>query len=174
MSKRLDGRIAVVTGASRGIGAAVAEAYGREGAHVVAIARTSPALEQLDDAITAAGGSATLVPMDLRDFDAVDRMAAGIFERWGRLDILVGNAAVLGDLSPVPHLAPEHWQRIFDVNVTANYRLIRALDPLLRQSAAGRAIFLTSGITRNIQPFWGAYGAIRSVVGALVVWLNER
>ena len=100
MSKRLLGRIALITGASRGIGAAVAEAYGREGAHVVAVARSNPALEELDDRIQAAGGSATLVPMDLRDFNAIDQMAAGLFERWGRLDILVGNAAILGRNSP--------------------------------------------------------------------------
>ncbi len=169
MTKRLDGRIALVTGASRGIGAAIAQAYAKEGAHVIAVARTIDALEELDDLIQAEGGSATLLPLDLTDFDAIDQVGSQIFERWKCLDILVGNAAILGDLSPLGHVPPEIWQRIFDVNVTANYRLIRAMDPLLRQSDAGRGIFLTSGITRNLQPYWGAYSASKAALEAMVV-----
>jgi NAD(P)-dependent dehydrogenase (short-subunit alcohol dehydrogenase family) len=169
MTKRLDGRIALVTGASRGIGAAVALAYAKEGAHVIAIARTSQALEELDDQITAVGGSATLVPLDLLEHDAIDQVGGQIFQRWGKLDILVGNAAILGDLAPLGHFEPKMFQRIFNLNVTANFRLIRAMDPLLRQSDAGRGIFPTSGITRNLQPFWGVYSASKAALEAMVV-----
>ena len=162
MAGRLQDRIALVTGASRGIGAAIARAYAREGAHIIAVARTVGGLEELDDAITAAGGNATLVPLDLTEFDAVDQLGANIFERWGRLDILVGNAAILGQLSPVGHIEPQTWQRAFDLNVTANWRLLRSLDPLLRQSDAGRAVFVTSGATRSLPAYWAAYSASKA------------
>ena len=169
MAGRLQDRIALVTGASRGIGAAIARAYAREGAHIIAVARTVGGLEELDDAITAAGGNATLVPLDLTEFDAVDQLGANIFERWGRLDILVGNAAILGQLSPVGHIEPQTWQRAFDLNVTANWRLLRSLDPLLRQSDAGRAVFVTSGATRSLPAYWAAYSASKAALEALVL-----
>jgi NAD(P)-dependent dehydrogenase (short-subunit alcohol dehydrogenase family) len=165
---RLTGRIALVTGASRGIGAAVARRFAAEGAHVVAVARTIGGLEELDDAIKASGGTATLVPLDLTDFDAIDRMGQALYERFGRLDVLVGNAALLGTLSPVGHIEPKVFERVLAVNVTANWRLIRSFDPLLRQSAAGRAIFVTSGVTRRTIPYWGAYAATKAAMETLV------
>ncbi|HJQ58705.1 MAG TPA: SDR family NAD(P)-dependent oxidoreductase [Vineibacter sp.] len=167
-SGRLAGRIALVTGASRGIGAAVARHFAAEGAHVVAVARTVGGLEELDDAIKAAGGSATLVPLDLTEFDAIDRMAQALAERFGRIDVLVGNAAILDSLSPVGHTPPKLFDRILALNVTANWRLIRACDPLLRRSDAGRAIFVTSGITRHVAPYWGAYAASKAALESLV------
>ena len=143
----LEGRVALVTGASRGIGRAVALRLAREGAHLIITARTQGALEELDDEIRESGASATLVPADLTDFDAIDRMGAAVFERYKRLDVLIGNAAMLGTLSPMGHIDPKTWDQVMAVNLTANWRLIRSLDPLLRQSAAGRAIFVTSGVT---------------------------
>ncbi len=165
---RLSGRIALVTGASRGIGAAVARRFAAEGAHVVAVARTIGGLEELDDAIKVLGGTATLVPLDLTDFDAIDRMGHALYERFGHLDVLVGNAALLGTLSPVGHIEPKVFERVLAVNVTANWRLIRSFDPLLRQSTAGRAIFVTSGVTRRTIPYWGAYAATKAAMETLV------
>ena len=152
MTQRLANRIAVVTGASRGIGRSLALHLAREGAHVIAMARTTGGLEELDDAIKAEGGSATLVPADMRDFDAIDRLGAAIFERWKKLDILVGNAGVLGKLTPLTHLDQKVWDEVMAVNVTANYRLLRSLDPLLRQSDAGRAVFVSSSLARKCKP----------------------
>jgi len=170
MAGRLDGRIAVVTGASRGIGRAVAKTYAAEGAHIVAMARekSEGALTELDDEIREMGSEATLVPLDLTDYAGLDRLGAALYERWGRLDILVGNAGTLGPLSPLPHIAPEEWERAFDVNVTANWRLIRSLDPLLRQSEAGRAIFVTSGATQKAKPYWGLYAATKAALEKMV------
>lgn len=166
---RLAGRIALVTGASRGIGAAVAKRFAAEGAHVVLVARTVGGLEEVDDAIQAAGGAkATLVPLDLTDFDKIDLLGASIFERFGRLDILVGNAAMLGALSPISHFDPRTWDRVMALNVTANYRLIRSLDRLLRGSDAGRAIFVTSGAARTAIPYWGAYAASKAALEMMV------
>ena len=145
MSRSLENRIALVTGASRGIGRAVAVELARQGAHVIALARTQGGLESLDDEIKALGGSAPLVPCDITDFDALDRLGAAIFERWKKLDIFVGNAAMLGVISPLPHIDPKEWDKVFAVNVTANYRLIRSLDMLLRASDAGRVVRMTSG-----------------------------
>ncbi|RVU15985.1 SDR family NAD(P)-dependent oxidoreductase [Methylobacterium oryzihabitans] len=164
----LAGRIAVVTGASRGIGRAAALALAAAGAHVVALARTQGALEELDDEIRGAGGSATLVPLDLRDFDAIDRLGAALHERWGRLDVLVGNAGVLGALMPLAHVDPKTWASALDVNVTANWRLIRSLDPLLRRSDAGRAIFVTSGAASACKAYWGPYAVTKAALEALV------
>lgn len=164
----LNGRVAVVTGASRGIGRAIAAGLGAAGAHVIAVARTVGGLEELDDEIKAAGGSATLVPFDLTDFAAIDRLGAAIHERWGHLDILVGNAGILGAVTPLAHLEPKVWEMVMAVNVTANWRLIRSLDPLLRASDAGRALFVTSGITRICLPFWGAYSASKAAIEAMV------
>jgi NAD(P)-dependent dehydrogenase (short-subunit alcohol dehydrogenase family) len=169
MTGTLSGRVAVVTGASRGIGRAAALALSAEGAHVVAIARTVGGLEELDDAIKAKGGDgATLVPLDVTDFAGVDRLGAAIYERWGKLDMLLGNAGMLGVVTPLSHLDPEVFDKVMAVNVTANWRLIRLLDPLLRQSDAGRALFVTSGAVRRCRPYWGIYSASKAALEALV------
>ncbi|MFL5182732.1 MAG: SDR family NAD(P)-dependent oxidoreductase [Microvirga sp.] len=168
MEKPLNGRIAVVTGASRGIGRAAALALSQAGAHVVALARTQGALEDLDDAIRAGGGAATLVPLDLRDFDALDRLGAAIHERWGKLDILLGNAGILGELAPLTHIDPPVWDAVMAINVTANWRLIRSLDPLLRTSDAGRAVFLSSGAAHKCTAYWGPYAISKAALEALV------
>jgi NAD(P)-dependent dehydrogenase (short-subunit alcohol dehydrogenase family) len=166
---RLAGRIALVTGASRGIGAAVARRFAAEGARLVLVARTVGGLEELDDAIRKAGGErATLVPLDLRELDAIDRLGASLYERHGRLDVLVGNAGVLGTLSPVGHIEPATWDEVIDLNLTANWRLIRSLDPLLRQSEAGRAIFVTSGAAARARAYWGAYAVSKAALEMLV------
>jgi NAD(P)-dependent dehydrogenase (short-subunit alcohol dehydrogenase family) len=162
--KPLKGRVALITGASRGIGHATALAFAKAGAHVIALARTVGGLEALDDAITKEGGSATLVPLDLKDFDALDRLGHAIHERWGRLDILLGNGAILGPISPLNHIEPKVFDEVFAVNVTANYRLIRAMDPLLRLSDAGRALFLTSSAGSNAYAYWGLYGASKAAL----------
>lgn len=167
MSKRLSGRVALITGASRGIGAAVAKRFAAEGAQVILTARTQGALEEVDDAIRAQGGAAVIQPLDLRDYDKIDQMGGAIFERFGRLDVLVGNAAVLGGLSPVGHYKPKTWDEVMAVNVTANYRLIRSFDPLLRESDAGRAIFVTSGVAAGF-PYWGAFAASKAALEAMV------
>ena len=165
---RLSGRIALVTGASRGLGAAAALAFAREGAHVVAVARTVGGLEALDDRIQAAGGSATLVPLDVTDGPGIDRLGGALHERFGKLDILLGNAGLLGTLSPIGHIDPAIFERVMAVNVTANWRLIRSLDPLLRASDAGRAIFVTSGISRRVVPYWSAYAASKAALDMMV------
>jgi NAD(P)-dependent dehydrogenase (short-subunit alcohol dehydrogenase family) len=165
----LSGRIALVTGASRGIGRAAALALAAEGAHVVLVARTVGGLEEVDDAIKAKGGSATLVPLDLKDFAAIDRLGASIFERWERLEALLGNAGQLGALTPLSHLDPKVFQELLDVNVTANWRLIRSLDPLLRASDAGRALFVTSGAAGKHTPFWGGYGMAKAALESLAL-----
>ena len=172
---RLGGRIALITGASRGIGAAVARRFAAEGAHVILTARTVGGLEEVDDAIRADGGApATLVPLDLRDSAEIDKLAPAIAGRFGRLDILVGNAGVLGTLGPASHLAPAIWDEAVAVNLTANWRLIRALESLLRASDAGRAIFVSSGIVRNNRAYWGAYAATKAGLEALVrSWAAE-
>jgi NAD(P)-dependent dehydrogenase (short-subunit alcohol dehydrogenase family) len=161
-------KIALITGASRGIGAAVAERFAREGAHVVLAARTVGGLEEVDDKVRAAGGSATLVPVDLRDFVKIDELAEALFDRWGRLDILVGNAAEFGVFSPLGHIDPATWSEVIDLNLTANWRLIRAMDPLLRAAPAGRAIFVTSGVARAVHPYWGPYAISKAGLEMLV------
>jgi len=168
-ARRLDGRVALITGASRGIGAAVARRFAAEGATLVLVARTEGGLEETDDAVRARGGKATLVPLDLCDFDAIDRLGAAIHERFGRLDVLVGNAATLGGLRPLGHYTPDLWERTLALNVTANWRLIRAMDALLRACDAGRAIFVTSGITRAPTAYWGAYAASKAALEAMVL-----
>lgn len=168
MSTSLQGRIAVVTGASRGIGRAAALALIKAGAHVVLLARTQGALEELDDEIRAVGGSATLVPVDLRDYDALDRLGAALHQRWGRLDIVLGNAGLLGDVTPLGHVEPRVWDDVMAVNVTANWRLIRSLDPLLRASDAGRAIFVSSGAAHKCTAYWGPYSVSKAALEALV------
>jgi NAD(P)-dependent dehydrogenase (short-subunit alcohol dehydrogenase family) len=164
MTKPLADRIALVTGASRGIGHATALALAKAGAHVVAIARTVGGLEELDDAVKQAGGSATLVPLDLKDYDAIDRLGASLDERYGRLDVLVANAGLLGALSPMSHVEPNVFDDVMAVNVTANYRLIRSLDPLLQKSDSGRAVFLTSGAAWVPMAYWGPYSVSKAAV----------
>jgi NAD(P)-dependent dehydrogenase (short-subunit alcohol dehydrogenase family) len=164
----LTGKIVLVTGASRGIGYQAALAAARRGAHIVAVARTVGGLEDLDDEITAAGSEATLVPLDLRDGDGIDRLGQAIFKRWGRLDGLIGNAGVLGTITPLSHLDVKDFDQAFAVNVTANYRLIRSLDPLLRQSDAGRAVFVSSSSSHSARPFWGLYAATKAALETMV------
>jgi NAD(P)-dependent dehydrogenase (short-subunit alcohol dehydrogenase family) len=164
----LEGRIVVVTGASRGIGYHAAKGFAAAGAHVIAVARTVGGLEELDDEIKADGGSTTLVPLDLKDYDGIDRLGAAIHERWKKLDVLFANAGLLGQLSPLHHVPPKVFEDVMAVNVTANWRLIRSLDPLLRASDAGRALFMTSGITRSCRPFWGPYSASKAALDAMV------
>ena len=168
MSPPLADRIALVTGASRGIGYAAALALAKAGAHIVALARTVGGLEELDDAVKAAGGSATLVPLDLKDYAGIDRLGGAIYERWGKLDMMVGNAGVLGPISPLGHIDEKPFDEVFAVNVTANWRLIRSFDPLLRASDAGRAVFVSSGAARKGAAYWGLYGASKAALEALV------
>ncbi len=164
---QLDGRRIAVSGASRGIGYHAAVALAAAGAHVIAIARTVGGLEELDDAIGEAGGLATLVPMDVTDFDAIDRLGAQIAERWGALDGFFGNAGVLGGLSPLGHVEPATFDKVMAVNATANWRFIRSFDPLLRKSSAGRVLLVTSGAAHMCLPFWGAYAVSKAAVEAL-------
>lgn len=174
MSKLLEGRVALVTGASRGIGRAAAIALAQAGAHVILVARTVGGLEEADDEIKAQGGSATLVPLNIRDFPALDRLGASIFERWKRLDAFLGNAGQLGALTPLAHLEPKVFQELVEVNVTANWRLIRSLDPLLKLSDAGRALFISSGAARKHTPYWGGYGMAKAALESLALtWAAE-
>ena len=174
MAGRLENRLALITGASRGIGAAVAKRFAAEGAHVVLVARSQGGLEEIDDAIRTAGGTATLVPLDLQDFDGIDRLAGVLAERHGKLDILVGNAAILGALSPMSHYEPKTWQQVIDINLNANWRLIRDFDALLRASDAGRAMFVTSGVARDVRAYWGPYAASKAGLENMVLgWAAE-
>jgi NAD(P)-dependent dehydrogenase (short-subunit alcohol dehydrogenase family) len=164
---KLKGRIALITGASRGLGRAVALRFAREGAHVLLLSRNLSALGQVDDEIRGIGGNATLLPLDLADRPAIDALGPTLYERFGRLDVLVGNAAILGALSPLPHIPSAHWERVFAVNVTANWRLIRTLDPLLRRSDAGRVIFVTSSVAQSCRPYWAPYSVSKAALEAL-------
>ena len=166
---KLAGRIAVITGASRGIGAATAKIFTAEGAHVILVARTQGGLEEIDDEIRAAGGTATLVPMDLTDYDKIDEMGATIFERYGKLDILIANAGMLGTMGPINHIDPKIWEQTLAVNVTVNWRLIRSFDPLLRKSDAGRAIFLTSFAAQVHRAYWGIYATSKAALDMMVM-----
>jgi len=168
MSKPLADRIALVTGASRGIGAALALHLAEAGAHIVAVARTVGGLEELDDKIKAAGSSATLVPLDMKDLDGIARLAAALNERYGRLDVLIGNAGLLTTPSPVAHIEPKAWDDVMAINVTANWHLIRACDALLKASDAGRAVFLTSGLSWMARPYFAAYATSKAALDALV------
>lgn len=164
----LTGRIVLVTGASRGIGYQAALEAARRGAHIVAVARTVGGLEDLDDEVKAAGSETTLVPLDVRDGDGIDRLGKAIFDRWGKLDGLIGNAGVLGTITPLSHLDVKDFDQAFAVNVAANYRLIRSLDPLLRQSDAGRAVFVSSSSSHSARPFWGLYAATKAALETMV------
>jgi NAD(P)-dependent dehydrogenase (short-subunit alcohol dehydrogenase family) len=165
---KLSGRIALVTGASRGIGAEVAKTLAANGAHVILLARTQGALEEVDDQIRAAGGKATLIPMNLAKLDDVDKLGPSIYEKFGQLDILIGNAAMLGPLSPVHHISPKDWDKAFTVNVMANIRLVRTLDPMLRASEAGRVVFTTSGLGEKAMAYWGPYCATKAALNLFV------
>ncbi|HWL31433.1 MAG TPA: SDR family NAD(P)-dependent oxidoreductase [Xanthobacteraceae bacterium] len=174
MTKPLDNRIALVTGASRGIGYATALALAREGAHVVATARTTGGLEELDDAITAVGGTATLAPVDMRDYDGIGKLALALNERYGKLDILIGNAALVGSSSPLDHYDPKEWDDVLAINVTANWNLIRHMNALLRASDAGRAVFITSGAASNPRAYRGLYSTTKAALDALArTYANE-
>lgn len=163
----LTGRVALVTGASRGIGAAVAKAYARAGAHVILAARTVGALEEMDDQIRAAGGTATIMPLNLLDLDKIDAMGPAIADKFGRLDIFVGNAAMLGSLTPLGHIDAKEWQRVMDLNINANFRLLRTLDPLLRASDAGRVIMVSSSLAQDARAYWGAYATSKAALEAM-------
>lgn len=166
---RLDGRLALITGASRGFGAALAERFAEEGARLILVARTTGGLEEVDDRVRALGAEATLVPQDLTNGAAIDELGGVIAKRFGHLDILVGNAAELAPLSPLAHVDPKTFEQSLALLATTNYRLIRSLDPLLRASEAGRAIFITSDVTRAPRAFWGAYAAGKAALEALVM-----
>ena len=166
--QRLAGRLALITGATRGIGRAVALAYAREGAHVILVGRTVGALEEVDDEIREIGGAATLLTLDLKRQDKIDALGPTIYQRWQKLDILVGNAGILGPLSPLGHVPAETWDEVLQVNLTANWRLIRTLDPLLRASDAGRAIFVSSGVAARPCAYWGPYAVSKAALEALV------
>lgn len=168
MGTSLKDKIALVTGASRGIGEAVAIRLAEEGAHIIAIAKSTGALEELDDKIKAKGGRATLLPMNLNRLDDVDKLGPTIAERFGKLDILVGNAGMLGPLSPAPHIAPQDWEKVLKLNFMVNVHLVRTLDPLLRQSKAGRIVFTTSAIADDTPAYWGPYAASKAALNAFV------
>lgn len=171
---RLAGRLALITGATRGIGRAVALAYAREGAQLILVGRTVGALEEVDDEVRALGGSAALLTLDLKQHDKIDALGPTLYTRWQKLDIVVGNAGVLGPLSPLPHVTADAWNEVMEVNLTANWRLIRTLDPLLRRSEAGRAIFVSSGAAARRRAYWGPYSVSKAALEALVqTYANE-
>jgi NAD(P)-dependent dehydrogenase (short-subunit alcohol dehydrogenase family) len=167
-------RIALVTGASRGIGAATAIALGERGAHVVLVARTGGGLEETEEAIYRAGGTATIAPIDLTDGDSIGRLATAVGERWGRLDILLLNAAMLGTLAPVPSIDPKEFSRLLTLNIGANQALIAGFDPWLRQSDAPRLVALTSSVGQHPRAYWGAYGASKAALETLVLSYGEE
>jgi NAD(P)-dependent dehydrogenase (short-subunit alcohol dehydrogenase family) len=170
----LSSRTALVTGASRGIGYQLAKQLAAAGAHVIAAARTVGGLEELDDEIKAAGGQATLVPLDLTDMAGIDRLGGAIFDRWGKLDIMVANAGILGVVSPIGHIEAKTFEKVMTVNVTATWRLIRSMEPLLKKSDAGRAILLSSGVAHTARAFWSAYAASKSAVEVMArCWAEE-
>jgi NAD(P)-dependent dehydrogenase (short-subunit alcohol dehydrogenase family) len=170
----LTNRVALVTGASRGIGYHVAKQLAAAGAHVIAVARSVGGLEELDDEIKAAGGQATLVPLDIADMPAIDRLGGAINERWGKLDILVANAAILGVISPIGHVEAKTFEKVMTINVNSTWRLIRSVDPLLRNSDAGRAIILSSSAAHSGRAFWAPYAASKAAVEALArSWADE-
>ncbi len=168
-TKRLEGRVALITGASHGIGRAVAKRFAAEGATVIALGRNVGALEELDDEIRADGGKLVLLPMDLTMYEKIDAMGASIYERFGRLDIVVGNAGLLGELAPVGHIDTQVFENTYATNVTANFRLIRSVDKLLRLSDAGRAIFVTSNASSKGRAFWGLYASTKAALESLVL-----
>ncbi len=167
-NKQLKDKIVLISGASRGIGRAAAIEAAKRGAHIIACARTKGALEELDDEINQLGASASLVVFDLSDFDAIDNLGAQIFERFGRLDALIGNAGMLGVLSPIPHISPKEFEKVIAVNLIANYRLIRSMDLLLRKSDGARVVFVSSHAAKSAKPYWGLYASSKAGLDALV------
>ena len=167
--KSLDGRVIVVTGASRGIGYFAALEMARLGAHVIAVARTVGGLEELDDAAKAHGAEMTLVPMNINDYEAIDRLGGEIYQRWNKLDGFFGNAAILGDLSPMGHVSPKSFEQVMSINVTANWRFIRSFDMLFKASQSARLLLMTSGVTRNYKPFIGPYAISKAAVEAMAL-----
>jgi len=165
--KDLEGRLVLITGASRGIGYFTAIEAAKRGAHVIAIAKTVGALEELDDEIQGFGGSATLVPLDITEGDAIDRAGGAIFERWGKVDAVIANAGQLGIISPLAHISPKDVDAVFNLNVIANFRLMRSLEPLLRQSDAGRVVFVSADDAEVAKPFWGLYSASKAALNAM-------
>jgi NAD(P)-dependent dehydrogenase (short-subunit alcohol dehydrogenase family) len=166
--KSFEGKVALVTGATRGIGAAVALSLVDKGAHVIFTGRTESKLEEMDNAIRFRGGCASFVPLDITDYDGIDRLGAHIYDKWGKLDILVGNAGELGPVSPIPHITPKDWDKIFAINSTANFRLIRSMDLLLRQADRGRAVFVTTSVASLPRAHWGAYAASKAALESFV------
>lgn len=166
-TKRLKDRLALVTGASRGLGRATAIALAREGAHLILTGRVVGALEETDDAVREAGGKATILQLDLRKGELIDQLGPTVFQRWGKLDILVGNAGILGPLSPLGHITTDSWAAVIETNLSANWRLIRTCAPLLRLSDAGRAIFVTSGAAEKCRAYWGPYSVSKAGLEAL-------
>jgi len=166
--KTVDKRIALVTGTTRGIGEAVAKRFAREGMHVVCVGRNGKLLEALEDTIKAEGGSCSMVQLDLSEFPKIDQLAQMVAERFGRLDVLVGNAGILGEITPMPHTSPEEWHKVIDVNLSANFHLIRCFDAMLRGSPAGRAIFVSSGVAARTSPYWGAYAVSKAALEMMV------
>lgn len=174
MTSPFKDRLALITGASRGIGRAVALGLAKVGAHVIITARSLPGLESLDDEIQTMGGSATLLQLDLRKGDKIDQLGPTIYQRWQKLDILIANAGVLGPLSPLAHVTEDGWTQTIDINLNANWRLIRSLDPLLQRSDAGRAVFVTSGAASGKYAYWGPYAASKAGLEAMVkTWSHE-
>lgn len=167
--KRLEGRVALVTGASHGIGREIAKRFAAEGAQVVAVGRNVGALEELDDEVREAGGKLTLLPLDLTMFEKIDILGPSLYEKFGKLDIVVGNAALLGELAPVGHIDSQIFQNTFATNVTANFHLIRTTDKLLQLSDAGRAIFVTSNASAKGRAFWGLYASTKAALESLVL-----
>ena len=168
MSRKLEGQLALITGATQGIGAAVAERFAQEGANLILIGRSVQRLEEVDDKVKAHGVESTLVPLDLKDYDKIDEIAAAVAHRFSTLDILVANAGVLGRLGPLNHLTPELWEEVIAVNLTANWHLIRAFDPLLSKAVAGRAIFVTSGAAQKFTPYWAPYACSKIALETMV------
>ncbi|OEJ68470.1 SDR family NAD(P)-dependent oxidoreductase [Magnetovibrio blakemorei] len=163
--KILEGRVALITGASRGIGRALAQCFAEQGAHLILTARTQGALEELDDELRGQGFQApTLVPCDLTDFDTIDKIGGAIYERFKKLDVLIGNAGTLGTLAPITHIDPKEWQRVLDINLTANWRLLRSMDPLLKASDAGRVVFATSSVGHQPRAYWGTYAVSKAAL----------
>lgn len=167
-TKPLDGKLALVTGASRGIGAATAEALAKAGAHVILVARTAKALEEVEERIHTAGGSATIAPLDLTEAESVGKLAAAVAERWAALEVLVLNAAMLGSLTPVEHIDPKEYARILTLNVVANQALIAAFNPLLRRSEKAEVVGITSSVGEKPRAFWGAYGSSKAALEILL------
>lgn len=168
MNRTLEGKIALITGSSKGIGAAVAKRYAQEGAHIILVGRNVEQLEKVDDAVQAAGSTATIVPMDLTQLELIDQLAQTIAQKFGKLDIVVGNAGTLGDLRPLTSITNNIWDECFTLNVTANHRIIRAFDPLMQHSKAGRWIFVTSGSAEHLSPYWGVYSSSKRALDGLV------